>query len=215
MEQVISAYAQIKPGQVRVNGRIEYSDENFITFAEFIKPFFKSLNLGYPKFYKMDPLSKLGFIASELVFKQLNLDSYDRKRVGIVIANSSSSLDTDIIHQQSISNRSEYFPSPSVFVYTLPNIMIGEICIRHQLRGENAFLISERFDGRLLTKYVNELFQQNRIDVCLTGWVDLLKEDFEALLMFVEPGIWEMNAEAREIALPFSEKTVNELYTIM
>lgn len=215
MHQVISAYTRIEPGQVRVNGRIEYHQENFITFAEFIKPFFKKLNLGYPKFYKMDSLSKLGFIASELVLRYVNLDLYDRNRVGIVLANASSSLDTDLMHQQSINNRSHYFPSPSVFVYTLPNIMVGEICIRHRLKGENALLISEKFDGRLLFNYVNELFLNNRVDVCLTGWVDFLKEKFDALLMFVEPAHIAISKEKSEIIIPFSEATIDELYKIM
>lgn len=212
MDHVIFAYSRIKPGEVQVNGHIEYHDENFITFAEFIKPFFKKLNLGYPKFYKMDPLSKLGFIASELVLGNVDLGLYDRKRVGIVLANASSSLDTDLVHQQSISNRSQYFPSPSVFVYTLPNIMIGEICIRHQLKGENAFLISERFDSRLLYNYVNELFQQNRVDVCLTGWVDLLKEQFDALVMFVKPAAKAVSEGNPETLIRFSEVAIDELY---
>ncbi len=215
MNQVISAYSGIKPGQAWVNGGIEYRDENFITFAEFIKPFFKRLNLGYPKFYKMDPLSKLGFIASELIFKHIDLDLYDKKRVGIVLANSSSSLDSDLVHQESINNRSHYFPSPSVFVYTLPNIMIGEICIRHQLKGENAFLISEKFESSLLFNFVNELFLNNRVDVCLTGWVDLLKEQFEALMMFVEPTGLAITEENSGMLLPFSEETMDDLYKKM
>ena len=215
MDQVISTYSVIKPFQIRVNGRLEYDEENFITFAEFIKPFFKSLNLGYPKFFKMDSLSKLGFIAAELVFRQVNLDLYDKKRVGIVLANASSSLDIDLVHQQSISDRSQYFPSPSVFVYTLPNIMIGEICIRHQLKGENTFLISEKFDSRLLFDYVNELFQHHRVDACLTGWVDLLKKQFEALLMFIEPAEKAISEENSGMMISFSEEAMDELYKIM
>ncbi len=54
MNQFITAYSLIRPFRIEVNGRSEYHDENFITFAEFIKPFFKRLNLGYSKFYKMD-----------------------------------------------------------------------------------------------------------------------------------------------------------------
>ncbi len=215
MNNIISSYSLIRPGHVRVNEGIEYHDENFITFAEFIKPFFKRLDLGYPKFYKMDPLSKLGFIASELVFRHVKLDLYDKKRVGVVLANANSSLDTDLVHQESISNRSQYFPSPSVFVYTLPNIMIGEICIRHRLNGENAFLIAEKFESKQLFDYVNELFQNNRVDVCLTGWVDLVKDKFEALLMFVEPSGMEISKEKSGKVLPFSEETMDELYKIM
>jgi hypothetical protein len=214
MKNIISSYSRIRPGHVCVNGGIEYHDENFITFAEFIKPFFKRLDLGYPKFYKMDPLSKLGFIASELVFRHVNLDLFDKKRVGVVLANANSSLDTDLVHQESISNRSQYFPSPSVFVYTLPNIMIGEICIRHRLNGENAFLIAENFETKQLFAYVNELFINNRVDACLTGWVDLLKDEFESLMMFVEPDRTDHSAEKLGIKLPFSDETMDELYKI-
>lgn len=214
MNHLITACSSIRKGQISVNGRIAYRDENFITFAEFIKPFFKSLNLGYPKFYKMDPLSKLGFIAAELVFMQAAIDRYANTRVGIVLSNASSSLDTDLLHQESISNRSQYFPSPSVFVYTLPNIMIGEICIRHQLKGENAFLISETFDSNLLFNYVNELFLTNRVDGCLTGWVELLNEQFEAFLMFVEPADKILSDEKSRLKIPFSEDAMDDLYKI-
>ncbi|TSA26819.1 MAG: 3-oxoacyl-ACP synthase [Bacteroidetes bacterium] len=214
MSQSITAYSQIRSSCIKVNGSIEYCDENFITFAEFIKPFFKHLNLGYPKFYKMDPLSKLGFIAAELVFRKINIALYDRNRVGIVLANASSSLDTDLAHQRTIDNRSQYFPSPSVFVYTLPNIMIGEICIRHQLKGENGFLISEKFDSLLLFNYVNELFQHHRVDACLTGWVDLLQERFEALLLFVEPTTKAPAEEPLKVSIPFSAEAMDTLYKI-
>jgi len=160
----------------------------------------------------MDALSKLGFVAAELVLRQVNYDLYDKDRAGIVLANRSSSLDTDLVHQQSISNRSQYFPSPSVFVYTLPNIMIGEICIRHQLKGENAFLISEKFESRILFDYVNELFMHNRIDFCLTGWVDLMKDKFDVLMILVEPVRIVNSGEEHGLTLPFSATTMDELY---
>lgn len=211
MEQLISAYTRFRPFRVSVNGRTEYQAENFINFAEFIKPFFKSLNLGYPKFYKMDSLSKLGFMAAELILSQTGLTQYDKNRVGVVLSNSSSSLDTDLAHQQSIQDRSQYFPSPSVFVYTLPNIMIGEISIRHRLKGENAMLISERFDSSLLFNYVNTLFREKKVDVCLTGWVELLNEQFDAFLMAVEPSTATLSGETSGV-FPFSPETMDELY---
>lgn len=212
MNQLITSYSLIRPFRVEADGRSEYNDENFITFAEFIKPFFKRLNLGYPKFYKMDSLSKLGFIAAELVIRNKDLERYDRNRIGIVLANASSSLDTDIAHQNTIDDRSRYFPSPSVFVYTLPNIMIGEICIRHKLTGENGFLISEKFDSGLLYGYVHELFQNDRVDACITGWIDLLKEEFEALVFFVEKRATAQVDDTRMVAIPFSQEAMEALY---
>ena len=215
MEQVISAHCSITRKQVQVNGQIKFHDENFTTFAQFIKSLYKKEEINYPKFYKMDALSKLGFLTTELTLRQINLDLYHKDKIGVVLANAASSLDTDITYQQSISNRSNYFPSPSVFVYTLPNIMIGEICIKHKLNGETTFLISEKFNSRQLFTYVTELFQHKRAEACLIGWADLLKDHFDSLIMFIEPADKRVKPEKEGMVLPFSEETMNELYNVM
>jgi hypothetical protein len=38
-------------------------------FSDFAKEAYKSLELNYPKFHKMDNLSKLAFLASEMILK--------------------------------------------------------------------------------------------------------------------------------------------------
>ncbi len=64
--------------------------------------------------------------------------------------------------------------------------MIGEICIRHQIKGENAFLISETFSGKLLFNYVDELFINGRVEACLCGWIEVIGNKCNALLALVE-----------------------------
>ena len=56
-----------------------------------------------------------------------------------------ASLDTDLKHQATIANPQEYYPSPAVFVYTLPNICLGEISIRHQLHTEGSFFVLDSY----------------------------------------------------------------------
>jgi hypothetical protein len=186
METVITSYSHLCDHKVIVNGRIIFYQENISKFADFVKAVFKQEQVTYPKFYKMDAISKLGFLATELVLKEKTIEGYRPEAVGVVLSNSSSSLDTDIAHNETISNRTSYFPSPSVFVYTLPNIVIGEVCIRHKIKGENAFLISEAFNGKLLYDYVNELFQSERVEACLCGWVEVMGNKCNAMVMLVE-----------------------------
>jgi hypothetical protein len=81
------------------------------------KEAYKSLELSYPKFHKMDNLSKLAFLASEMILKD-----EDHSRTALVFANRSSSLDTDFKYQESINSQENYFPSPAVFVYTLTHM---------------------------------------------------------------------------------------------
>jgi hypothetical protein len=110
-----------------------------------------------------------------------------------------------------ISDRSNYFPSPSVFVYTLPNIVIGEICIRHGIKGENAFFISEKFEPERLTEYVGELIHSSRSKAVLCGWVDILEKQFESLLFTVEKGSGiKKTGERAEV--PFTTENINLIY---
>jgi hypothetical protein len=213
-DHLITGWGTISRNIVSVNGTVGSVEENFITFAAYIKALYKKEQLNYPKFYKMDNLSKLGFLTAELIFKNRNVpEQYKREEFGVIIMNSSSSLDTDIQYQETISDSANYFPSPSVFVYTLPNILIGEICIKNGIKGENAFLVSERFDADLICNYVQNLLLHNQIQACLCGWVELMREDFESFMMIIEKEkiVKERGEEANRYAA-FTKENVTQLY---
>ena len=83
--------------------------------------------------------------------------------MGMLLANAASSLHTDIRHQQLIDREGDQAASPAVFVYTLPNVVSGEICIRHKIQGEtNLFLITRRptQPGRKLGKEYARIVMQ-------------------------------------------------------
>jgi hypothetical protein len=197
-----------------VNDRIIFYQENIIKFADFVKTVFRQEQIIYPKFYKMDAISKLGFLAAELVLKEKSIEGYHPGAVGVVMSNSSASLDTDIAHNETIKDRASYFPSPSVFVYTLPNIVIGEVCIKNKIKGENAFLISEAFNGRLLHDYVEELFINERVEACLCGWLEVMGNNCNAMVALVEkagPGLDESGSGFKP--LPFNADNLNFIMT--
>ena len=149
----------------------------------FLLSAYNYFTLNYPKFYKMDNLCKLGWLASEILLKgSFKPEKYFPEETGLVIANANSSLDTDLKYFETLKD----IPSPSVFVYTLPNIMIGEICIRNIFKGENAFFVFEEFDAGFMEQYVSNLIDNNILKACICGWVDLLKEDHKAVLFLVE-----------------------------
>ncbi len=186
MELTVTSFCHIHENKVIVNDNLLFFQGNFINFADFIKTVYKQEQINYPKFYKMDSVSKLGFLATDLVLKARTIAGYASEAVGIIFSNSSSSLDTDVAHHETICDRSNYFPSPSVFVYTLPNIVIGEVCIKHKIKGENAFLVSESFDPQMIFNIVHEHFENNRMEACLCGWVEMMGNKFNALVMLVE-----------------------------
>ena len=134
---LLTHWCMIRDNRLVIDDKIEFVTEIITTFAGFLKALYKKEQISYPKFYKMDSLSKLGFLTSERLFKECDvLEKYPKEEIGVIIFNSSASLDTDLAYQQTIEDKANYFPSPSVFVYTLPNILVGEICIRHKINGE-------------------------------------------------------------------------------
>ncbi len=155
------------------------------------------------KFYRMDRMSKAGFLCAELLMENSGLlQRYREDRIGIVLANSASSLDTDRDHQASIEGAEGGSPSPGIFVHTLPNIAIGEICIRHGIMGENAFFIFDGFAPGALKKRVEDLFLLNRVDACIGGWLEKDGERAEAFLYSVE----EEDASFESSSSPHTEE---------
>lgn len=129
----------------------------------------------------MDSLSKLAFLAADILLKQ----TVPTEDTAIILSNRASSLDTDRKHQASISDKENYYPSPSVFVYTLPNICIGEISIKHQLHSENAFFVFDQFNAEHLHLNADYLLRQNKAAQVLCGWVDFDDKNYEAFLYLV------------------------------
>lgn len=196
----ISKYCQIENNAVFVNGEKLFELEN-VGFSEFIKNAYKEFKIEYPKFFKMDNLSKLAFVTSEIILKEVC--KTDRENdIAIVFANQSSSLDTDVKYQNSIQDKENYFPSPAVFVYTLPNICVGEISIKHQLKSENAFFVFENFNAEFITNYANQLIASGKAESVLCGWVEFYQEKYKSFVYLV----------AKEGTLIHNEKNTNTLY---
>lgn len=179
----IASHCRISPQRCLRNGQelpLERSQSGILT------DLYRSLSLGYPKFYKMDNLCKAGFLAAELVVADSDIDGQTpRHDVAVVCMNSCSSLDDDIQHQQNIG-ADNYFPSPAVFVYTLANIVTGEIAIRHKLLGESSFYIAEQFSAKQMEQLIDIAFSDNDINCLLCGWIDVLGEKIDVMMMRID-----------------------------
>ena len=181
-EKYITNSCCISKGIISKNGQPLFENSEADASA-FLLSIYQHFQLNYPKFYKMDNLSKLGWLASEILLKDnLSKENYQPEKIGLVLANKNSSLDDDIKYWDSVKD----IASPSLFVYTLPNIVIGEICIRNGFKGEHAFYIQEDFDAEFIAQQVNYLLDNDILDACICGWVDFLGQDYKAVLFLVE-----------------------------
>lgn len=144
---------------------------------------YKQMVGDYPKFYKMDPLCKLGFLAVEkLLGKESSNDSPNPSESrAVVLFTRHGSMADDKAYEETIQNEEEYFPSPAVFVYTLSNIVTGEIAIRHGYHGETSCFILEEKDWPLMEKIIHTTFQDKGVQSVIGGWVDYENDQhFEA-----------------------------------
>ena len=207
MENIISKYCIIKPHEVIVDGKSEVTDAEKSEFGAFMKSIYKQYDVKYPKYFKMDNLCKVAFIASEIVLKgNEHIKELDSTKVGVILQNSHSSIDTDTKYNNTIKDKSNYFPSPAVFVYTLPNVMIGEICIRNKFQGENTCFIAKQFNPEFVTGYVSELLDSGKIDACITGWADYIDGEYSAMIFLVEK-----NKENKKDSISFKPQIINRL----
>jgi hypothetical protein len=198
----IKEYCKISNNRVLLNDQLLYEDQGS-DFTTFIKLAYKKMDTNYPKFFKMDDLSKLGFLASDILLKPMTQDSEISKNIALVFSNSASSLQTDRKHQESIVDKENYFPSPAVFVYTLPNICLGEISIKHRLYSENSFFIFNHFNAKYLYDYASSLIESEKADEVLCGWINCDVEDYEAFLYLV----------SKEGSIEHNKEEIIKLYT--
>jgi hypothetical protein len=183
-------FCKIQNNEIVLNGDSIFKIEP-TSFADFSKQAYRNFEINYPKFFKMDSLSKLAFLGAELLLKSetdpndSELAKQTENNTALLLANKSSSLDTDVKYQESISDKENYYPSPAVFVYTLPNICLGEISIRHQLKSENSFFIFDAFNPEFMTSYANTLLHTNKAEKVLCGWVEFFNEEYKAFLCLI------------------------------
>lgn len=158
---------------------------------ELLTSLYLSRIADYPKFYKMDPLSRLGFVATELLLKAeaaAGGQPTDGDRA-VVFFGTLGSLADDMKYQATIADPDNYFPSPSIFVYTLPNIVTGEVAIRNHYHGESNFLLMAERDSEWESRCVGCLFRDPHVRTAVAGWLDCADENhFEADIAIYRAG---------------------------
>ncbi len=159
---------------------------------EMLTEVYKTKIGDYPKFYKMDMLSRLAFVASELLIEsegqrvinnyQLTINMPNTPHLtpntqrAVVLFNHSSSIIADCQYVKSI-DKDDFYPSPAAFVYTLPNITTGEIALRNGYHGETSFYLLAERNEKLMQRVIKSTFIDRDIKSVIGGWIDCPSED--------------------------------------
>ena len=202
MNPHIIATCTIQPGMIWANGSRRYTTELPATdVGTFAEQAYRALGISYAKFFKMDPMGKLGILAAEQLAGPAHHAPANRH---ILLFGQTGSLLADWSHQQTMLDGRSV--SPAVFVYTLPNIVVGELCIRHQFMGENGMFLTPAWQPHTALAMVNSLLEDDPDGLCLTGWIDVHGEGYEVFLCLVD-------SQPSVPGLPFNEATLQQLYS--
>ncbi|MCQ2189059.1 MAG: beta-ACP synthase [Paludibacteraceae bacterium] len=123
--------------------KITSSEINEKDFKTHIKNLFSSVSDPYMKFAKMDDYCKLGTTATQLLLNKVGgLAQYDPYEIALIVNTDTGCIESDLAHLDNIT-ATEYNSSPAIFVYTLPNVVAGEISIKNKIKGEGVTIVGK------------------------------------------------------------------------
>lgn len=182
----INRWIHIDDRQVLKDGKSLLSADEYVLIKE-PQELYRKLSLNYMKFFKMDLLCKWAWLGAEVLLSNEGdyvYEGVEKGKVAVVMMTGNGCIDVDKKYE---ATRAE-IPSPALFVYTLPNIMLGEICIRHGFKGEQMSLVSDKFDTEEIYFWVNDLLENRGMDACICGWADAYDDTTDVCLFWVTKG---------------------------
>ncbi|HZH88856.1 MAG TPA: hypothetical protein VFD78_06715 [Chitinophagaceae bacterium] len=135
---------------------------------------YKDIGMKYPKFHKMDLQSKVAILAIELM--NIPFKKWNPYNIAMLFDTQSGSITADKAFEASRTT----FPSPALFVYTLPNIFMGEIAIRHEIKGPHICLqLDPESTTSALSDRAEQILRNKKADVILWGQINATEEEID------------------------------------
>jgi len=178
----INDFMNWKDHRIQLNGKDLLNLDPATDSINRTKAVYQQLGISYPKFFKMDILSKAAFLATEILWSNIDHpESFNKEKTATVLTTCDGCIAVDKNYEESRKS----FPSPALFVYTLPNIMLGEICIRNGFKGEQLCNIAEEEQADFIAFYVQDLLSNRDTEACLCGFVNATSQHIIVHLRWV------------------------------
>lgn len=171
------------------------------TSSELALDLYQKSSISYSKFFKMDILSRVAFLSAELLSPY---EARDKESIATVISTASGCIEVDKKFEES----RQTLASPALFVYTLPNIMLGEICIRQGFKGEQICTIEALANYNMMHFQVTDLTQHRGTSACLCGHVEATEQGISVQML------WVSQEQETEMALPFTLDNLQKIFTV-
>lgn len=175
---------ELNGSRLLVDGRclISLEERGGESLHEKFNAFYKLGGFDYPRFFKMDPFCKAGVLCALPVLKYMK-NQPRAEDSGFLLFTSSGCRMADEEHIQQFS---QGMPSPAVFVYTLPNILVGEWSILSGWKGWCQCHIVQGADKNLILNAVERHYKQGNEAPLAAAWCVVEPGHVEAFLFICE-----------------------------
>ena len=172
---------EIDPEGLSVDGRsIPMENKGTALLPEVFKKYLADGS----RFFKMDLFSRLAYVGTGLLAKDTLEDCAPEDRA-LLICTLNGSVLADRKHLSTFSE--EYYPSPAIFINTLPNVVLGEIAVTHQVKGETTLVMLPNLDEVCLESTLSATLDATRPSAIMAGFVDCESENaFRASLKLLK-----------------------------
>lgn len=128
---------------------------------------------GDETYRRLDPASRMLVLACEAAGLDRVLTAAQREATALVVATTVGCLDAD--RQFAASLGGEMLDAP-IFPYTLPSTCLGEVALRHGLRGISVCLSVAPGEAGVALAEAQRLLAAGEADTAVVAMVDVLRE---------------------------------------
>ena len=172
-EYALARSVRITPDSLSVDGQpVPLESRN----AALVTEIYKKYLADGSRFFKMDLYSRLAYVATGLLAKDA-LEGSDPEDRALLVFTQNGSVLADRKHLSTFSDPASFYPSPAVFINTLPNVVLGEIAVKNGIKGETTLVLLPSRDETAMHRVVEATLAATRPSVLLYGWVDCDAED--------------------------------------
>lgn len=167
------------------------------TTEERLNLFYKKAGFNYLKFFKMDPFCKAGMLCL-LPFAEY-LHSHPRASEGGLLLFTDSGC--SMADEEHIRLVTEAAASPAVFVYTLPNIVLGEWSIFSRWVGYGQCFMLSQFKATYLAERIAAFKSDFPQAPVVASWLSVNDDCLDGILFICHEGV----TSEQKISMKISE----------
>ncbi len=125
------------------------------------------------QFGRMDAYSRIGLAAAVFAMKDARFRILDNRIKGIVAVTQTGCLRSDADYFRTVLDGRGITASPTLFAYTLPTSLIGEIAIRLGITGPGFVIQQDTLSGHAGLDLAVDILESNEADAMLVGHCDI------------------------------------------